>query len=93
LLIALRRRIRHVDGVEITSTVARVLVASAVVGAVIWTIWRPLDSALGRSFPAQLVTLGVPLGAAVAVYLVCARLLQVRELDVLLSLRTRLRRA
>jgi putative peptidoglycan lipid II flippase len=71
----------------------RVLVASAVVGAVAWTIWRPLDSALGRSFPAQLVSLGTPLGAAIIVYFACCRLLQVRELEVLYTLRTRLRRA
>jgi putative peptidoglycan lipid II flippase len=68
-------------------------VSSAVVGAVAWSIWRPLDSALGRSFPAQVVSLGTALGAAVAVYLLCTRLLQVRELDALLSLRSRLRRA
>jgi hypothetical protein len=35
----------------------------------------------------------VALGAAIAVYLACCRALQVRELDALLSLRTRLRRA
>ena len=93
LVIALRRRIRRLDGGAIASTTLRVVVASAVVGAVAWSLWRPLDSALGRSFPAQLVTLGVPLGAAIAVYFVCCRLLQVRELDVLLSLRSRLRRA
>jgi len=93
LIVALRRRIRHLDGGAITSTVMRVLVASAVVGAVAWTIWRPLDSALGRSVPAQIVSLGTSLGSAIVVYLVCARLLQVRELDVLLSLRARLRRA
>jgi hypothetical protein len=39
------------------------------------------------------VSLGTALGAAIAVYLVACRLLQVRELDVLLSLRSRLRRA
>jgi putative peptidoglycan lipid II flippase len=93
LMVALRRRIRHVEGRALASTVGRVAVASALVGAVAWTIWRPLDSTLGRSFPAQLVSLGAALGAAIVVYLVCARLLQVRELDVLLSLRSRLRRA
>jgi hypothetical protein len=56
-------------------------------------VWRPLDSALGRSFPAQVVSLGLALGAAIAVYLGSCRLLQVRELDTLLSLRSRFRRA
>ncbi len=93
LLVVLRRRIRRVDGGAIASTTIRVAVASAVVGAAAWTIWHPLDSALGRSFPAQLVSLGAALGAAILVYGLCCRLLQVREFDALLSLRTRLRRA
>ena len=67
--------------------------ASAVVAAVSWTVWRPLDSALGRSFAAQLVSLGLALAAAVVTYVACCRLLNVRELKTLLSLRTRLRRA
>ena len=93
LVVVLRRRIRRIDGGAIASTTVRVCVASAVVGAVSWTIWRPLDSWLGRSFPAQVVALGAALGAAVAVYLFCCRVLQVREMDALLSLRSRLRRA
>jgi hypothetical protein len=55
-------------------------------------VWRPLDSALGRSIPAQAVSLGAALTASVLVYLVACRLLRVRELDTLLSLRSRLRR-
>jgi putative peptidoglycan lipid II flippase len=93
LLIVLRRRIRRIDGRSIATTTSRVLVASAVVAAVSWAIWRPLDSTLGRSFPAQVVSLGTALTAAVAVYLICCRLLRVRELEALLSLRNRLRRA
>jgi putative peptidoglycan lipid II flippase len=93
LLILLRRRIRRIDGRSIATTTSRVVVASAVVAAVSWAIWRPLDSTLGRSFPAQVVSLGTALAAAVAVYLICCRLLRVRELEALLSLRNRLRRA
>ena len=58
-----------------------------------WSVWRPLDSALGRSFPAQVVSLGAALAAAIAVYFFGCRLLRVRELDAVLSLRSRLRRA
>jgi putative peptidoglycan lipid II flippase len=93
LLILLRRRIRRIDGRSIATTTSRVVVASAVVAAVSWAIWRPLDSTLGRSFPAQVVSLCTALAAAVAVYLICCRLLRVRELEALLSLRNRLRRA
>jgi membrane-associated phospholipid phosphatase len=91
--VVLRGRIRRLEGAAIASTVVRVVVASAVVAAVAWTVWRPLDDALGRSFPAQVASLGTALAAAIAVYLVSCRLLQVREMDALLSLRARLRRA
>ncbi len=87
----LRRRIHRVDGRAIASSTLKVAGASAVVGAVAWTIWHPLDSGLGRSFPAQLVSLGCALSAAVIVYFLCCRLLKVRELEALFSLRARLR--
>ena len=93
LLVVLRRNIHRIDGRAIASTTIRVVAASAVVAAVSWVIWRPLDSTLGRSFPAQVVSLGTALTAAIAVYLLCCRLLRVRELDALLSLRNRLRSA
>jgi putative peptidoglycan lipid II flippase len=93
LLVLLRRRLRRIEGGAIASTTIRVAVASTVVAAVAWTVWHPLDSALGRSFPAQVVSLGTALAAAIGVYFVCCKLLQVRELDALLSLRSRLRRA
>jgi putative peptidoglycan lipid II flippase len=93
LIVVLRRQLGSVDFGGIASTTSRVVAASAVVAAVSWVIWRPLDSTLGRSFPAQIVSLGAALTAAVAVYLICCRLLRVRELDSLLSLRDRLRRA
>jgi putative peptidoglycan lipid II flippase len=93
LVVLLRRRLRGFAGREVLSTVVRVSVASAVVAAVSWAVWRPLDAALGRSFLAQVVSLGLALAGAIAAYLVSCRLLQVEEMDVLLSLRSRLRRA
>ncbi len=71
----------------------KVCVASGAVAAVAWFVWHPLDSVLGRSFPAQVVSLGLALAASVGVYLGACRLLRVREMQVLLSLRSRLRRA
>ena len=71
LLVLLRRRLRRMDGGAIASTTIRVTVASAVVAAVAWTVWRPLDSALGRTFPAQVLSLGTALGAAMLTYFVC----------------------
>jgi putative peptidoglycan lipid II flippase len=93
LLVVLRKQLRRLDGGTIAATVIRVTVASAVVAAVAWFVWHPLDASLGRSLPAQVVSLGAALAAAVLVYLGMCRLLRVRELEVLFSLRSRLRRS
>jgi putative peptidoglycan lipid II flippase len=61
--------------------------------AVCYAVWRPLDDAVGRSFGAQVLALGTALVAGAAAYGISCRLLGVRELDALLSLRSRLRRA
>jgi len=92
LLILLRRRLGPVGG-EMGKTVTRVVAVSAVVAGVSYAIWKPLDSALGHSFGAQVVSLGLALAAAIVTFLVGCRALHVRELDTLLSLRSRLRRA
>jgi putative peptidoglycan lipid II flippase len=93
LIVLLRRRLGRLDGGAIAATTSRVVAASAVVAAVSWTIWRTLDSAVGRSFGGQVVSLGLALAAGIVAYVVGCRLLGVQEIDTLLSLRTRLRRA
>jgi hypothetical protein len=52
-----------------------------------------LDEALGCSLGGQLASLGTALVAGGAAYLISCRLLGVRELEALLSLRARFRRA
>jgi putative peptidoglycan lipid II flippase len=89
LIVLLRRRVGSLEGGAITSSVLRVAIGSAFAGGIGLVLWRALDHALGRSFPAQLVSLGVPLAIAVGSYLGACRLLQVQELDVLTSLRRR----
>ncbi len=89
LFILLRRRIGRLDGRAIAMSVGKILIASALVAPVAYGLWRPLDSALGQSFPAQLLSLGVALGASLGVYYVACRALRVRELQALLSLRGR----
>ena len=92
LLVLLRRRLGRIDGGGIATTVTRVSVVSAVVAVVAWFVWKPLDSALGRSFAAQVVSLGLALGAATVTYLVGCRALRVRELHTLTSVWARFRR-
>jgi putative peptidoglycan lipid II flippase len=93
LVVLLRRRLGRLHGGEIVSTVVRVAVVSAAVAGLSWIVWKPLDSALGHSFGAQVVSLGLALAVAIVVYLAGCRALRVRELDTLASVWSRLRRA
>jgi putative peptidoglycan lipid II flippase len=91
LFVALRRRLGRLDGRRVASSVTRIAVASAFVAAAAYAVWKPLDSALGRSFPDQVVSLGTALAASLSVYLAACWALRVREMQTLLSLRSRLR--
>jgi putative peptidoglycan lipid II flippase len=91
LLVLLRRRLGRIDGGMLASTTVRVLIGGALAGGVGRILWRAIDDGIGRSLPAQVVSLGVALGAAVLAYLVACRLLQVEELRALSGLRGKLR--
>ena len=93
LLVALRRRIGRLDLTETIRSFGLVTIASALLGATSYGVWRGLDEALGRSFAGQLVSVGAALIAGGAVYLAACRVLRVHELAALLSLRDRLRKA
>jgi putative peptidoglycan lipid II flippase len=93
LLVLLRARIGRLDGRRIATSATKVAAASAAVAGVSYGVWEPLDAALGRSFPTQVVSVGLALSAAAAVYLVVCHALRVRELDALMSLRSRFGRA
>jgi putative peptidoglycan lipid II flippase len=93
LLILLRKRIGLIGFARTLDTVLRVTLASALVAGISYGCWRGLDEALGRSFWAQVVSVGTALLAATAVYLGACRALGVREIDTLLALRSRFRRA
>jgi putative peptidoglycan lipid II flippase len=92
LLVLLRRRLGRIEGGALVSSTVRIVVAAAVAGGIARILWLPLDDALGRSFAAQVVSVGVPLAAAAVAYLAACRLLQVGELQALASLTRRLRR-
>jgi putative peptidoglycan lipid II flippase len=92
LFFALRRRTGQLDLRGTARSFVLVTIASGVLGAVAYGVWYVLDSALGRSFPAQLLSLATALVAGGAVYLVLCRALRVHEMAALLSLRDRFRR-
>ena len=92
LLVLLRKQIGRIDGGEIAASTVKIVAASAVVAVVAFGVWDPLDMALGRSFGGQVVSVGLALVASVAAYAIACRALSVREMQALLSLRTRARR-
>src|SRR3954447_15994313 len=92
LLLWLRRRVGRIDFAGVVRSFVRILIASLVAGAVAYVVWRPLDAAFGRSLAGQLGSLLPALAASVAAYLGTARVLRVREMQALLSLRSRFRR-
>jgi putative peptidoglycan lipid II flippase len=87
LMIMLRR---HLGQLEIRSTlgsIAKIAVASAILGGIAYAVWWPLDHELGHRFVAQVVSLGLALAVGAAVYLLVCRLLRVQELRALRLLR------
>ena len=93
LAAVLRRRLGGLQLGETLASMARVLLASAPLAAACYLVWNALDGALGRSLGGQLVSVGGALVVGGAAYLISARLLGIRELEALLSLRARRRRA
>jgi putative peptidoglycan lipid II flippase len=92
LLLLLRRRVGRVDFARTARTLAQVAVASAVLAGVAYGIWWLLDDVLGRSFGAQLTSVGAALLGGGGAYLLACRALGVREMAALHSLGARLRR-
>jgi len=87
LLYFLRRRMGGFGLRHTARSFALVCVGSAVLAGVGWAVWRLLDSGLGQSLPAQIVSLGAGLVVGYAAFFGVCRLLGVRELDTLLRLR------
>jgi putative peptidoglycan lipid II flippase len=92
LVLLLRGRLGRVGGTAIAGALGKIVTASVLVAPAAYVVWRPLDSALGRSFPGQVVSLGAALTAAGVTYYVACRALKVREMQALLSLKSRLQR-
>jgi putative peptidoglycan lipid II flippase len=93
LFVLLRRRLGRIEMGETAAATIRIVVASAVLGAVAFGVWRGLDGPLGRSFAGQAGSLAVALTLGLGAYLVSCRLLGVQEARALLRLRDRFKRA
>jgi putative peptidoglycan lipid II flippase len=86
---------RRTGGLEIRTTLAttaRIIAAAAVLGAVAYAVWWALDQALGRSLPAQLVSVGGALvlgSAAYAALVLAMRIPEARQIVDLFARRLR----
>ncbi len=91
LLVLLRRRIGYLHLTEVVGEGIRIVVATVYCAAAAFGIWWPLDELLGRSLPAQVVSVGLALTAAGGAYLAAGRILQLSDMEVLVSLADRMR--
>jgi putative peptidoglycan lipid II flippase len=92
LVVLLRRRLGRLGGREILRSYALIALASAGATGVAAGVWFGLDRVLGRALGGQIASVGLGVVVATAAFLLLARILRVRELDVLLSLVRRRRR-
>jgi putative peptidoglycan lipid II flippase len=84
----------RLEGAQTTMITARILLASALLGGVAWLVWYLLDSLLGGSLPAQIVSVGGAGVAGVLVYMRAVLAMRVPEAhQVSRLIRTQLGRA
>src|SRR5262249_2897699 len=83
LSVALRRRVGTLHGRETLSATVRTVLGT--VDCVVAAVggWDPVDELLGRSIPAQIVSLGAGLVAGGLSYLAAARYLKLQEVEVI----------
>jgi putative peptidoglycan lipid II flippase len=82
----LRRKFGGLELRRLLSTVIRISIASAALAGVGWVIWDVLDSVLGRSTVAQVISLGTGLIVGAIAYLAVAWMLRIAELEQILRL-------
>jgi putative peptidoglycan lipid II flippase len=91
LFVLLRRQVGSLHLAEVAAETARIVVATVYCTAAAFGVWWPLDQILGRSLPAQIVSVGLALAAGGAAYLAAGRILQLSDMAVLGSLADRMR--
>jgi putative peptidoglycan lipid II flippase len=82
----LRRKFHGLELGRLLSTVIRISIASAALAAVGWLAWDVLDHALGRSTPAQIISLGMGLTLGGVAYFAVAWMLRIAELEQIMRL-------
>jgi putative peptidoglycan lipid II flippase len=75
----LRRRLGGLDLPRTVGVFARIVAASALLGLVAYGVWWILDDVLGRGLVAQIVAIGVALGAGAALYTAAVLAMRIPE--------------
>jgi putative peptidoglycan lipid II flippase len=84
----------HLEGAQTAMITVRIIVATAIITAIGWLLWKGLDSLLGTSLIAEIVSLGIALAAAGLLYarlVLLMRIPEARQIEVLLLSRLRAR--
>ena len=83
LLVLLRRRLGPIGIARLASTLVRITVASAVMGAAAWGLheWLATQVIAGHGFVAQVMRVGGSITVALVVLVLMARLLRIEEFD------------
>ncbi|HEY5342419.1 MAG TPA: murein biosynthesis integral membrane protein MurJ [Solirubrobacteraceae bacterium] len=58
----------RLEGAQTTMITARIALASALLAGASWVVWYALDAVLGKSLPAQIVSMGAAAGAGLWLY-------------------------
>jgi len=77
----LRVQLHGIELGRLVDAAARITVAAALLAGVAYVVWLSLDEALGRSVPAQILSLGVALALGGAAYFAAVKALRVPEAD------------
>lgn len=84
--VILRREFGGLELRRLFTTTVAITIAAAALAASGWAVWHVLDSALGRSTAAQVISLGCGLGVGGLAYVAVAKLLRIAELDQIMRL-------
>ena len=77
----------RLEGAQTTMITVRILIATAIMTAIVWLLWRGLDSLLGTSVVAEIISLGIPLLIASAAYarlVLAMRIPEARQIESLI---------
>ena len=82
----------RLEGAQTVMITARILVASVLMAAVAWVVWTGVDQVVGRSLPGQIVSVGIAVGLALALYakaVLTMRIPEARQIQQLVAGRMR----